>query len=189
MTSSESKTEIPVSWSVERLRKEFDRWLDAAVVQGERALETVGLRGNDRSWIPNVDVTESADKLFLEIDLPGVDPAAVEMTLVGNMLTVAGNKPPAVEQVASDATLHTQERPTGTFSRSIPLPQPVDPEKVSAQYQHGVMSVCLAKTARARPQQIKVDIQDSGRRPPEVNSNVAADVTTATPDVGGTFPE
>ena len=186
MTSSNPRTEIPISWSVERLRKEFDRWLDAAVVQGERALETVGLRGTDRSWIPSVDVTESAENLYVEVDLPGVDPEAVEITLVGNMLTVQGNKLRPLEQVASNATVHTQERPVGEFSRAIPLPQPVVAEDVSANYHHGVLLVTLTKAARARPQQIKVDIHGSGpsQTPAAAKTATAGDTTSGATSPG-----
>ncbi len=82
----------PLSQSVERLRREFERWLDAAMNQGNRALDVVGLRGADRPWTPAVDLTETPTDVQVDVDLPGIDPVLVEVSLTGNMLNVQGPK-------------------------------------------------------------------------------------------------
>src|SRR3954463_1789240 len=91
-SSSSSATSGPISQSVERLRREFERWVDAVLQQGNRALDVVGLRGNERQWSPTVDVMETPTEVQVDVDLPGVEPGLVDVSLAGNMLTIQGPK-------------------------------------------------------------------------------------------------
>jgi HSP20 family molecular chaperone IbpA len=92
MHSSSSQGSSPISQSVERLRREFERWVEAALQQGGRALDVVGLRATDRQWAPAVDLVETPTDLHIDVDLPGVEPSVVDVSLAGNMLTVQGPK-------------------------------------------------------------------------------------------------
>ncbi|MBT4866631.1 MAG: Hsp20/alpha crystallin family protein, partial [Planctomycetaceae bacterium] len=131
MSDNEQEEQSRLNASVERLRGEFDHWLEAVVSQGGKTLDRFGLRGVGQSFVPAVDVIESAETIEVLIDLPGVDPQSVNLSLVGNMLTIEAEKP---EFEANDSqTVHTRERLGGTFSRSIPMPAAVDPEKVTAE--------------------------------------------------------
>ena len=155
MSETETRPEGPLTASVEKLRQELDRWLDVAVSQGGRALDAFGLRG-EKSWSPAIDLIEQTDDVLVLVDLPGVAPSAVDVTLVGNMLTLKGKRPDRPQN--SEETVHPAERPTGEFCRSIPMPAPVDPEQVSAEAREGVLRIRLAKTERAKPRQIPVQI-------------------------------
>lgn len=146
----------PVSGSLERLRQEIDRVVESAWSQGERAADFIGLR---RSSCPAVDVIEQADRVNVSIDLPSVSPEAVELTLVGNMLTVQGTYPPAQ---ADGAQTHLSERPKGTFKRSIPLPASVNPDDIRAETRHGVLHVSIGKTESTRPRKISISAGQSG---------------------------
>ena len=149
---SECRQDRSLAASVERLRREFDHWLDVALSQGEKALDAVGLKGG-LGWSPAVDVVEWVDDVTVFVDLPGVDPQAIELTLAGNMLTLKGEKPAVA---ADDAHVVLRTRPRGKFTRSVPLPVPVDPDQVAADAKDGVLTVRLTKSERARARQIPV---------------------------------
>ena len=151
MPGIEQKPGGPLATSVEKLRHEFDNWLEAVVYQGERALDAFGFRGR----FPLVDVIETSDAVLVEVDLPGVDPQLVDVLLAGNMLTLRGKRPGRL--AAEGETTHLTERGRGEFQRSIPMPAAVDSEQVSAHAENGVLHVRLAKTERALPRQIRVN--------------------------------
>ena len=154
MSSNSSTTDVPLTSSVERLRHELDRWLNRAWTQGEKALDAFGLREAEKSWIPSIDLVESDEQVRVTIDLPGVDAKAVELTLTGNMLTVKGSSP---ELTASEhEVIHAQERQTGPFQRSIPLPVSVNPDEVHATFEDGMLHIVLCKSEKAKPRHIPV---------------------------------
>jgi HSP20 family protein len=154
MADKESQPESPLTASVEKLRHELDRWLEFAVTQGERAMEAIRPRGGETQWMPAIDVVESANEILVVVDLPGTDPNSVDLSLAGNMLTVSGHKPatPTEEEQA----IHVGERMRGPFSRSIPMPAPVDPDTVSAESQNGVVQIRIGKVEQAKARKIHV---------------------------------
>jgi HSP20 family protein len=152
--SSSSESTGPILQSIERLRREFERWVDAAIQQGGHALDVAGLRNSDRQWTPLVDVVETASEVFVDVDLPGVESGAVEVSLAGNMLTVQGPKRPVAQR--EGAVTHLSERMRGPFQRAIPLPVPVVHDSVTAEMKTGVLRIRLVKTEKARAVKIPV---------------------------------
>lgn len=152
------RSEGPLTSSVEKLRHELDRWLEVAWNQGEKAMESFGLR--NRLFTPAVDVIEDADSVRVLVDLPGVAPENIDLTLTGNMLSVSGSLP-AID-VREREERHVMERPTGVFRRSIPLPAGVDSASISADSRHGVLIVLIAKTDKEKARKIPV----KGQTPP-----------------------
>ncbi|HUG91554.1 MAG TPA: Hsp20/alpha crystallin family protein [Planctomycetaceae bacterium] len=144
----------PLTASVERLRHELDRWLEAAMEQGGRALNAIGLRGIRRPFQPAVDVVEGDDEIVAYSDIPGCDADLIEVSVTGNMLTIKGLKPGVPPD--EGRAVHISERPAGEFSRSIPLPAPVNAEAVSAVTRDGVLTIRLSKTERAKSRHIRV---------------------------------
>lgn len=112
--------------------------------------------GATAGWIPRVDIQEFDSRFLLYIDLPGVDPNAVELTLDNSVLTISGERripeAPEGEQVVT----HRNERGGGRFHRRFILPDTVDAEKVKAVDHNGVLEISIAKQARAQPRRIKV---------------------------------
>jgi HSP20 family protein len=154
----------PLSQSVERLRREFERWLDAALTQGNRALDVVGLRGADRPWTPAVDLLESPAEVQVDVDLPGIDPVLVEVSLAGNMLTVKGPKRTHIPP--QGGTVHLAERMQGPFERSIPMPAPVIADSVTAELKNGVLHIRLMKSEKARSMKIAVHAEPQATNSP-----------------------
>ncbi len=160
MPGSSTSGPSPFESPAEKLRDVIAGWIDTVASQGERAIDAVGLRSPGKPWIPSVDVLETEHQIIVCVDLPGVDSEKVEILLLGNMLTVKGDEPsPALK---SGATLHRHERPSGVFSRSIPLPAAVDSEKVAAESKYGVLTVTLAKEEKAKPRHIQIAAKEAG---------------------------
>ena len=155
MSTNEPRSEGPIQASVERLRHEFDRWLELAMSQGERALDVIRPRG-DRPWMPVIDLVETENEVLVYVDLPGIDPKSVDVTLTGNMLTLKGEK--AGIQADEGRSVHLRERARGPFARSVPMPVPVDPDDVTAEARDGVLRIRLAKPERAKARQVQVSV-------------------------------
>lgn len=128
---------------VERVRQEVDRWLDAVRTTGERAMETLGLSAGHRIPTPPADVIEFPEEIIVHVELPGIPAEIVELSLVGNMLTVSANR--VRQEYSSDAKMHLQERACGRLQRSIPLPAAIDDSSIRAETRDGVLVVTLKK--------------------------------------------
>ena len=109
------------------------------------------------TWVPAVDIHEYADRFELYVDVPGVDPSQVELTLDGGVLTLAGQRS---EQSKSNGGEQPQyqrtERGQGLFFRRFVLPDTVDSDKVNATGRNGVLTVTIPKQARAMPRRIQI---------------------------------
>ena len=103
---------------------------------------------------PPLNVWEDDHALYVEADLPGLDPAALDVTVTeGNQLTIQGDR--AAPDVAG-AVWVRQERPTGRFTRAVALPALVDADKVEAVYADGVLKLTLPKHEAAKPRKVTV---------------------------------
>lgn len=157
MSANDVRSEGRLTASVERLRRELDHWLEVAFAQGGRALDIMGLRGQGGPWTPAVDVIEGLEEVHIYVDLPGIDPRTVEVTIADNILTVKGDAPLAPAEKTD--TVHVRERPQGPFTRSIPIMAPVDPEAVSAEAKDGVLHVRLGKAEQARARHVHIRVE------------------------------
>lgn len=144
-----------VNKSIDRLRTEFDKLLGVAVEQGERALDKLGLFGTESVWVPRVDILELEEQVQVYFDLPGVTADEINITLAGNMLTVTGTRSTGAT-TTSGQTVRMSERPSGQLRRSVPMPVAVDPEKVTASIQNGILSVLLEKSPVDMPRKIPI---------------------------------
>ena len=106
-------------------------------------------------WAPSVDIEEHADKYVLHADVPGVDPASIEITLENGVLTLSGAREKTVEQKGVES--RRVERITGRFLRRFTLPESVDAEAVKATGKHGVLEIVIPKREAAKPRKITVN--------------------------------
>ena len=109
------------------------------------------------AWSPAVDIVESDDEIVLKADLPGLDPADVDIQVQNGTLTLKGERKFTSDVKEDD--YRRVERVYGSFLRSFSLPQTVDPDKVEADYRNGVLEVRLPKRPEAKPKQIKVAVK------------------------------
>jgi HSP20 family protein len=103
---------------------------------------------------PSANVWSDEDHVFAEFDLPGLDPAKIDVTVAeGNTLQIQGTR----DLPKTDGAVWVrQERPTGSFTREIELPVVVDADRVQAKYENGVLKLTLPKSAAAKPRKIPV---------------------------------
>ncbi|MDB6010689.1 MAG: heat-shock protein Hsp20 [Gammaproteobacteria bacterium] len=110
-------------------------------------------------WTPAVDVREYSDRFQLLLDVPGVDPKDVEITLDSGVLTVSGNRPEE-SVVGTNGTEQPQqqriERRLGRFHRRFILPDTADAENVNASGRNGVLEIVILKQPKSQPRRITV---------------------------------
>jgi HSP20 family protein len=107
-------------------------------------------------WIPLVDIHEYANRFELHVDLPGVDPSTVNLTLDGGILTLSGDRPLPARKDGEEPQGRRIERGYGQFHRRFVLPDTVDSEKVNAAGNHGVLTVTIPKTPKSMPRKIQI---------------------------------
>jgi HSP20 family protein len=108
------------------------------------------------SFAPAVDVYEDEHNVTLKIEVPGIDEKDIDVRIENNTLTVHGER--KIEKEEKEENYRRVERQYGSFTRTFTLPTTVDSEKVSANYDKGVLKITLPKKAEAKPKQIKVNV-------------------------------
>ena len=110
--------------------------------------------GSAPASFPAVNVWEEGEQVCVEAELPGLDLKDLEIYVTGgDQLTIKGERK---QNVPGKGLWHRQERGFGIFSRTLTLPFPVNPDKVDARLENGVLRVNLAKHESARPRKIQV---------------------------------
>lgn len=137
-------------WGMNQLQSEINRifsnWGDT-----ESSGATAG-------WVPSADIHEFPDRFQLFVDLPGVDPSAVDITLERGVLTIAGERSMSAQGDGEGEQMVQRrvERGHGRFHRRFILPDSVDAEKVEATGRHGVLEISIPKQQKAKPRRITV---------------------------------
>ena len=103
---------------------------------------------------PPIRLVDKGDGLMVTAEIPGLKKDELEITILRDTLTIAGEKKLPTEE---GVNYIRHERPHGRFRRLIGIPYPVDHDKVSASYKDGVLTITLPKTAEAKPKQITVE--------------------------------
>ena len=112
------------------------------------------------NWLPATDVSEDKDSIRISMELPGIDPDDVRISLENNVLTIRGEKKQESEE--NNERVHRIERIYGTFERTFVLPNTVDPDRIEASFENGLLDVTIRKSERARPREIRVNASGSG---------------------------
>ena len=107
-----------------------------------------------RRWIPAVDVVESGDHFVLRADLPGVAEEDVKIELEDSVLTISGER--KSERETSGDGFRRVERATGSFRRSLTLPEGVDADAITAGYDRGVLEIRIPKPEQRKPRRIEI---------------------------------
>ena len=129
-------------------------------------------------WIPPMDLVESGDHYVLTADLPGLSEGDVDITLEGGVLTISGERKPAHDPRGEG--YYRLERPFGGFSRSLTLPDGIDPGAVAAHFDRGVLEVRIPKPEQTKPR--KVAISAGGSEPTAIEGAETAGAPTEAED-------
>jgi HSP20 family protein len=125
----------------QEMNRLFDRW-------GTDSSQTSG------AAYPAVNVSEDGDAVLLEMELPGLKLENLEIYVTGgNQISIKGERK---ADLPEKAIIHRQERGHGSFTRVLTLPAPVDPEKVEARLENGILTIKLNKHETAKPRKITV---------------------------------
>lgn len=132
-----------------QLRDEINR-LFSSVNEGDTS-------GATAAWVPAVDIHEYSDRFELSVDLPGVDPNAVEITLANGVLTLSGERSNERRVESKENKTEARiERSVGRFHRRFILPDSIDTEQIKATGRNGVLEIAIPKQAKAQPKRIRV---------------------------------
>jgi HSP20 family protein len=127
------------------LQNEMSRLLGSTLGEGD---------GQQRGWVPAVDVWETDKEVVYAFDVPGIPEDKISIELEDNALTISGERERTQE--VSDERFYRFERRFGSFSRTIGLPQNVTEDQVKADYHDGVLEVRVAKPETPKPRRIQI---------------------------------
>jgi HSP20 family protein len=122
-----------------------------------------------RRWLPAMDLIETDEHFVLKADLPGMTQDDVNIEVENNVLTVSGER--KTEHEAKHEGYYRLERATGAFSRSLTLPEGIDPEAVTATFDNGVLEVRIPKPVQAQPRKVQIGV--GGAEPKTIEADAA----------------
>lgn len=117
-------------------------------------------------WLENgslaLDISSTPDAIVVEAAMPGVKPDDVEITVEGGTLTISGQF--KSERKEGEGDYLVQEMRRGSFSRTVSLPEGLEPDKATASFEHGVLTLRIPKAEQVKPRQIKISPTSGGSR-------------------------
>jgi HSP20 family protein len=133
---------------VSSMRTEWDRLFDRLLDDAWGPLTSNASRGL------LLDVAETDEAIRVRAEVPGMGPDDLDVSLVGDVLTLSGQK--VDEDESGEGTRYYSERQFGSYQRTVKLPCPVDPDRVTAEHKNGVVTITLQKAETVRPKRIAV---------------------------------
>ena len=134
-----------------------------------RLFNTLFEDGQSQRWIPAMDLVESDDHFVLKADLPGLGEDDVSIEIRDNALTISGER--KSEQEQTERGWYRVERSTGRFSRSLTLPEGVDPDGVTAEFDKGVLEVRIPKPEQRKPRRVQITAGGDNGQPAAVEGS------------------
>ena len=114
--------------------------------------------GGTRRWLPAMDLVETDDHFVLRADLPGLAEEDVKIEVADDTLTLSGER--RFEHEGRKDGFYRLERGSGTFSRSLTLPDGVDADAIAASFDKGVLEVRIPKPERRKPRRVEIAVGD-----------------------------
>ena len=108
----------------------------------------------EMGWAPAIEVFEKEDKFVVKAELPGMKEEDINVSIVGDTLTIKGER--KAESEVKEEDYYCCERSYGSFSRSIAVPSNVDAKKIEASFEDGVLDISLPKVPEVKPKKIAV---------------------------------
>lgn len=135
--------------SISGLQRQINRLFDA--VPG-----TTDAERRSADWQPSVDIEETGDSFMVHMDVPGVAPTDIDVTVERNLLTIRGNRTTVTTSDAESGSYRRRERHSGAFMRQFTLPDNADVDSIVARSNQGVLSLTIPKGSRGKPISISV---------------------------------
>ena len=106
------------------------------------------------SWAPAVDIFETEKELVLSAEIPGIDEKDIEIKVEDNTLSLKGER--KFEKETKEENYHRLERSYGSFFRAFTLPNSIDPERIQAAHENGVLKITMPKREERQPRKVKI---------------------------------
>ena len=106
--------------------------------------------------VPPLDVSETEENILVKVEVPGIEPKDIDISISGDTLTIKGEKKSEKEEKGRN--YHFMERSCGSFSRSVGLPTSVKFEQVKAEYKKGILEITLPKSEKSKIKKIPVKV-------------------------------
>ncbi|WP_322807688.1 Hsp20/alpha crystallin family protein [Thermanaerothrix sp.] len=130
---------------MERMEREMDRLFETFFPRRRRFFEVE---------FPPMNVWTNSEGAVVTVELPGVNPEQIEVSVVGDTLTLRGKR--VAEELPEGARYQRRERFQGEFARSLQLPFTIDADHVEAQYENGILTITLPRAEADKPKRITV---------------------------------
>lgn len=106
------------------------------------------------SWAPAVDIFETENDLVMTAEVPGIDEKDIEIKIEDNTLILKGAR--KFEKETKEENYHRIERSYGSFYRAFTLPNSIDPERIQAEHENGVLKITMPKRTELKPRKVKI---------------------------------
>ncbi|MCE6951328.1 Hsp20/alpha crystallin family protein [Cereibacter sphaeroides] len=142
----------------DRLRRDID-WPDFRLPfhRGQRGVEASAAWPTFGMGVPAVDLIERPDRFEVQAELPGFDPAAIEVRISDNTMSIRAER--SSEHEEDVGGYHLRERSRGNYQRLFRLPGGIATDKVEARYDKGVLSITLPKTAESMEKERRIEVK------------------------------
>lgn len=135
-----------IRWEPVPVHRLFNSFFDTPTVQGAQA----------RRWTPAMDLVENETDYVLRTDLPGISEEDVNIEMDHDVLTISGERKSETED--RKPGYYRVERSSGSFRRSLRLPEGVDAESITASFDRGVLEVVVPKPVQAKPRKVQISV-------------------------------
>ena len=137
----------------------WDPFRDLMSIQGElnrlfgRTYQSEG-QGSSGAWVPPIDIYEVKDKFVVTVELAGVSPDSVDLSVEDSTLIIRGER--GFYSDVEEEAFHRVERRFGQFVRTLTLPQTADAQGIQASFDKGVLTIEVPKVEEAKPKRITI---------------------------------
>ena len=144
----------------------WDPWGDVAALQrdvNEMWNRTFGQQGRRAdALVPPIDAYQAEDALHVRMELPGMQPGDVEISVADGTLTVSGER--RVDEKVEEERWVRRERAYGRFERSFTLPRGTDPNQITASFEHGILELRIPHPPERQPRKIQIAGSSEGQQ-------------------------
>ncbi|MBN1879354.1 Hsp20/alpha crystallin family protein [bacterium] len=140
---------------MDALRRSLDQVFDTVPFVRPPVSRFAFLPGLAARQYPLINIFDDENRVYVECLAPGLDPEELSVTVENNKLTIRGEKNGKPKAVAPEA-YHRSERAAGKFIRSMDIGCDIDPDKITAEYKHGLLLITLGKSEKSKPRRIQI---------------------------------
>ena len=109
-----------------------------------------------RWWAPRVDVIDRGESILIRVDIAGVDPDDIDLSLEDHKLTLSGSR--TLDEGTEDADYHRREILAGEFKRTLTLPEGLNAEEITASADNGLLEIVVPRKPEVLPRKVKIDV-------------------------------